>query len=150
MTIYFYSAKEGDYSCFSNFSAHGFELDGRYWPTSEHYFQAQKFARTPHAEEIRRAKSPAIAARMGRSRKRPLRADWEQVKDDVMRRAVLRKFETHAALRTTLLGTGDEEIVENAPGDTYWGCGADGSGKNMLGKILMETREILRHLGGKS
>ena len=61
-----------------------------------------------------------------------------------MRRAVLRKFETHAALRALLLSTGDEEIVENAPGDFYWGCGADGSGRNMLGRILMETREILR------
>jgi N-glycosidase YbiA len=147
MTIYFYSAKDGDYGCFSNFSPHGFELDGQYWPTSEHYFQAQKFAGTQHAEEIRRAKSPAIAARIGRSHQRPLRPDWEQVKDDVMRRAVRHKFETHAALQAILLGTADEEIVENAPGDTYWGCGADGSGKNMLGKILMETREILR---GKS
>ena len=61
-----------------------------------------------------------------------------------MRRAVLRKFERHADLRAILLATGDEEIVENAPGDFYWGCGADGSGKNMLGRILMETREILR------
>jgi N-glycosidase YbiA len=30
--------------------------------------------------------------------------------------------------------------VENAPGDYYWGCGANGSGKNMLGKILQEVR----------
>jgi N-glycosidase YbiA len=61
-----------------------------------------------------------------------------------MRRAVLRKFETHDRLRELLLGTGDEEIVENAPGDAYWGCGADGTGKNMLGKILVEVRETLR------
>lgn len=61
-----------------------------------------------------------------------------------MRRAVLRKFETHRALRDLLLSTGHEEIVENAPGDYYWGCGADGTGKNMLGKILMEVREALR------
>jgi hypothetical protein len=43
-----------------------------------------------------------------------------------------------------LLGTGDEELVENAPGDYYWGCGADGSGRNMLGRILMEVRSGLR------
>jgi ribA/ribD-fused uncharacterized protein len=66
------------------------------------------------------------------------------VKDNVMRKAVLRKFETHVDIRAVLLGTGDEEIVENAPGDYYWGIGADGSGKNMLGKILVEVREILR------
>ena len=144
MPIYFYGSKEQPYGCFSNFSAHGFELDGLWWPTSEHYFQAQKFAGTPHVEEVRRAQSPKQAAMRGRSRARPLRADWEQVKDDVMRRGVLRKFETHADLRATLLGTGDEEIVENAPHDYYWGCGSDGSGKNMLGQILMEVRATLR------
>ena len=144
MPIYFYGSKEQPYGCFSNFSAHGFELDGLWWPTSEHYFQAQKFAGTPQVEEVRRVQSPKQAAMRGRSRARPLRADWEQVKDDVMRRGVLRKFETHADLRAILLGTGDEQIVENAPGDYYWGCGADGSGKNMLGQILIEVRAILR------
>ncbi len=59
------------------------------------------------------------AAELGRSRKMPLRADWEQIKDDVMYRAVRKKFETHAQLRDLLLSTGDEDIVENAPGDYY-------------------------------
>lgn len=144
MPVYFYSNHEEPYGCFSNFSAHGFTLDGAYWPTSEHYFQAQKFAGTPHAEEVRQAKTPKDAANMGRERKRPLRKDWEEIKDDVMRRAVIRKFETHADIRAILLATGEEEIVENAPGDYYWGCGADGSGKNMLGQILTEVRQILR------
>lgn len=142
MTVYFYSVRE-KYGCFSNFSLHGFELDNVWWMTSEHYFQAQKFAGTPHLEEIRQAKTPKNAANMGRSRDRPLRADWEQVKDDIMRQAVLKKFETHSDIRQVLLSTGDELIVENAPGDYYWGCGADGSGKNMLGVILMEVRQIL-------
>ncbi|NDJ34717.1 MAG: NADAR family protein, partial [Chloroflexi bacterium] len=136
--ITFYSAKEEPYGCFSNFSPHGFELDGAYWPTSEHYFQAQKFAGTPHEEAIRLARGPMMAARMGRSRKRPLRADWEEVKDDVMRRAVLAKFRAHADIRAVLLATGDEVLVENAPGDAYWGCGKDGTGLNRLGEILME------------
>ena len=143
MTIYFYSKAE-EYSDFSNFSRHGFELDGAYWLTVEHYFQAQKFPGTAYAEQIRLAKTPAEAKRMSRSRKQPLRPDWEQVKDDVMRRAVCRKFETHAELRDLLLCTGDEELVENAPRDYYWGCGKTGTGRNMLGKILMEVRTALR------
>jgi hypothetical protein len=141
--ITFYTANE-PYGCFSNFSHHGFELDGLWWPTSEHYFQAQKFAGTMHEELVRLAPSPRAAARMGRDRSRPPRADWEVVKDDVMRKAVLRKFEHRADLRALLLDTGNEEIIENSPIDSYWGCGADGQGKNMLGKILMETRDILR------
>lgn len=144
MTIYFYSNHEEPYGCFSNFSAHGFELDGAYWPTSEHYFQAQKFPGTPHVEAVRKAKAPKIAAEMGRDRSRPLRRDWNHVKDEVMRRAVLRKFETHDDIRAILLGTGDEELVENAPGDSYWGNGGDGSGQNKLGRILMRVRTELR------
>jgi hypothetical protein len=62
-----------------------------------------------------------------------------------MRKAVLRKFETHADIRKILLSTDDEPIVENSPVDYYWGCGKDGSGKNQLGLILMEVREILRN-----
>lgn len=115
-----------------------------YSRTSEHYFQAQKFAGTPHEEIIRNAASPKIAANMGRSRKRPLRKDWEEIKETVMRKAVMQKFETHPDIRAVLLATGDEDIVENAPSDYYWGCGADGSGQNRLGEILMEVRVILK------
>lgn len=143
MAIYFYTTGS-EYGCFSNFSPHGFELDGEYWVTAEHYFQAQKFPKTTHCDQIRQAKTPKDAAKMGRDRSRPLRKDWEQVKDDIMRKAVLRKFEIHPEIREILLATGDEEIVENSPIDYYWGCGKDGSGKNMLGQILMEVREILR------
>jgi N-glycosidase YbiA len=143
MPIYFYSTRDA-YGCFSNFSPHGVELKGVWWPTSEHYFQAQKFAGTPHEEAVRLAKTPKQAAEMGRDRKRPLRADWEQAKDDVMRAAVSQKFRTHKDIRQVLLDTGDEELIENASGDYYWGSGADGSGRNMLGTILMEVREQLR------
>ncbi len=143
MTIYFYSSHEEPYGCFSNFARYGIEVDGVWWPTTEHYFQAQKFAGTPYTAQIQRALTPKQAATLGRDRSVPLRSDWEQVKDETMLKAVLRKFETHQDLRTLLLDTGEEEIVESAPGDYYWGCGADGSGQNKLGKILMEVRSIL-------
>jgi ribA/ribD-fused uncharacterized protein len=143
LPIYFYSTRE-QYGCFSNFSAHPFELDGAWWPTSEHYFQAQKFVGTERCEQIRKAQSPKIAANMGRSRQHPLRSDWEQVKDQIMLKAVLKKFETHADIRAILLGTGDLTIIESAPNDYYWGCGADGTGKNKLGLTLMQVRDILR------
>src|SRR6266487_3279640 len=144
MPIYFYEIGEKPYGCFSNFSRHAFELDGSWWPTSEHYFQAQKFVGTSYEDEIRQARTPEDAATLGRSRMHPLRSDWEDVKDQVMLRGVLRKFETHSDIRTILLATGDVEIVENAPRDYYWGCGSDGSGQNKLGQILMTVRTLLR------
>jgi ribA/ribD-fused uncharacterized protein len=141
--IHFYSVG-GEYGCFSNFSPHPISLKGKTWPTSEHFFQAQKFAGTPDEEEVRQAKSPMIAARMGRSRKRPLRKDWQAVKDSIMHEAILAKFTQHADLREVLLATGDAEIVEKTEKDKYWGDGGDGRGKNQLGQILMEVREGLR------
>ncbi len=145
MTIYFYSQLDEPYGCLSNFSPHGFELDGLWWPTSEHYFQAQKFVGTEHLEEIRLAKTPDDAAKMGRERSRPLRKDWEEVKDDVMERGLLCKFQTHKDIGQILLDTGDELIIEDAPYDYYWGCGQDGSGKNRLGEILMIVRNRLKN-----
>lgn len=143
MTIYFYSRTD-QYGDFCNYSSHGFEIDGRYWPTVEHYFQAQKFAGTVYEETIRCARTPGDAKGGGRNKSIPLRADWESVKDEIMYRAVLRKFETHEDIRHRLLQTGDEELVESAPGDYYWGCGADGTGQNKLGKIIMAVRAQLR------
>ncbi len=114
------------------------------WPTSEHYFQAQKFAGTKHEEAIRKAKTPAIAARIGRDRKVRLRRDWDAVKVGVMRDAVRAKFTQHLQLAELLLSTGDAIIAEHTEFDDFWGDGGDGSGKNMLGRILMDIRDELR------
>jgi N-glycosidase YbiA len=143
MTISFYGSREKPYGCFSNFSPHGFEIDGVWWPTSEHYFQAQKFAGTPFADQIRQTPTPNQAARMGRRRSLPLRPDWEEIKKQVMLQGVLRKFETHADIHSVLLATGKELLVENALKDYYWECGADGSGQNKLGQVLMMVRALL-------
>ena len=145
--ILFYSVGD-DYGCFSNFSPHPVKLDGKVWPTTEHFFQAQKFIKSDpdHARAIRKASSPMIAARMGRDRKKKLRPDWESVKDDVMRHAVMAKFARHDDIRAVLLATGNALLVEHTENDSYWADGGDGSGKNMLGVILMEVRKRLRDL----
>jgi hypothetical protein len=141
--ILFYRLNEM-YGEFSNFSPHPIQLQGKVWPTSEHYFQAQKFAGTEHEEAVRLAKSPMIAARMGRSRQRPLRGDWETVKDAIMWEALRAKFEQHAALKSMLLETGDAELIEHTTHDSYWGDGGNGQGRNRLGQLLMELRKQLR------
>ncbi|QDT29212.1 Swarming motility protein YbiA [Gimesia panareensis] len=145
-TINFYSVSE-EYGEFSNFAGYPILLDGKRWPTSEHYFQAQKFQETSHQEAIRKEQSPMRAARMGRDRKRPLRKDWESGKDAIMRQAVLAKFTQHADLRELLLSTGESRLVEHTTNDSYWGDGGDGSGKNRLGQLLMEIRKKLREAG---
>ncbi len=144
MAIEFYRERDVPYGCFSNFSKHGFTLGGKPWQTVEHYFQAQKFPGTPQEEAIRLAPDSMTAKNLGNSHDYPLRADWQAVKDDVMREAVRAKFSQHPDIRAVLLGTGQEVLVEAARNDSYWGYGPDGQGKNRLGKVLMEVREELR------
>jgi ribA/ribD-fused uncharacterized protein len=70
-----------------------------------------------------------VAVRMGRSRKRPLRPDWETVKLDVMREAVRAKFTQHPELTAILIETGDALLVEHTANDDYWADGGMGVGR---------------------
>lgn len=138
----FYKLKE-PYGIFSNFADTPIVLKGFVWPTVEHYFQAQKFLDPHNQREIRECDSPWKAAKMGRERTRPLREDWEDVKDSIMRLALITKFRQHAGARSLLKSTQDAIIIERTENDSYWADGGDGSGKNMLGKLLMSVREEL-------
>ena len=144
MAIYFYVPRD-EHGYLSNFTPYGVDLDGVYWPTVEHFFQAAKFEGTDpaHRDAILRARTPKDAANLGRDRRRRLRPDWEQSKEAVMLRALRKKFATHAAIRERLGATGEEELVENSPSDFYWGVGADGTGRNRLGHLLMQVRREL-------
>lgn len=144
--ILFYKVNDR-YGIFSNFYKCGFFIDGKYWPTAEHFFQAQKFNDEALREKIRKLSSPMDAAILGRDRENPLRDDWDYVKDDIMRIAVMEKFKQNDEARDILLATNDLVLVEHTKNDSYWGDGGDGSGKNMLENILMETRNILRAKG---
>lgn len=152
MAIKFYTTKD-KWGCFSNFSRHAVKVDGIEYMTSEHYYQAQKFATTDpaYAKKIAEAPAPKVAAELGRAKREPaMRADWDQVKDDIMRKVVRLKFKQHPSCRKTLFSTGEDELMEDTStsGDAYWGYTSYndgvGVGKNMLGKILMEVRAELR------
>ena len=145
--IHFFSKSE-THREFSNFAPFGIELDDAWWPTVEHYYQAQKFAAPELRKTIRKAAKPAIAKSLADKSKAAIRPDWDAVKDEVMYRAVKRKFELHAQLRELLLATGEEDIVESAPNDYYWGVGREGTGQNRLGQIIERIRAELRAEAG--
>jgi N-glycosidase YbiA len=141
--IKFYSVGAA-YGEFSNFAIYPIKLKGKIWPSTEHYFQAQKFAGTSQETAIQNAVSPTKAAEMGRNRKIRIRPNWDNVKDNVMHEATRAKFTQHADLKAMLIATGDAKIVEHTENDAYWGDGGDGKGLNKLGKILMRVREELQ------
>ncbi|WP_254443410.1 NADAR family protein [Ruegeria arenilitoris] len=141
--IYFY-AQTDPYAEFSNFAPFGVAMDGMWWRTVEHFFQAQKFHDAGYRERIRLCSKPKNAKALGMTRNVALRSDWDEVKDQIMLDAVRVKFATHERPCELLLNTGTAKIVENAPMDSYWGCGSDGQGLNKLGKILMKVRRELQ------
>jgi len=141
--IRFYKVNE-KFGEFSNFSPYEVYVLGTTWKTSEHYFQARKFQDSNLVLKVMDAPSPMEAAKIGRDRNNTIRDDWESIKLDVMREVVHAKFTQHASLKKLLLSTGNEDIVEASPYDSFWGEGSDGSGTNHLGKVLMEVREQIR------
>ena len=121
---------------------------GKFWPSTEHFFQAQKFAGTPIVEKIRKCGSAREAFELARSPRYQawLHPDWHKgVKDNVMLLAVKEKFSQHEDLKRKLLQTGEKEIIEHTTNDSYWGDGGGwGRGQNKLGKILMQVRSELK------
>lgn len=144
--IRFFKASEGEYRCFSNFFKAPITIDEKEYRSVENYFQSQRFVGTDddYSELIRNKTNSALCRAMGKSKEHPARADWDDVKNEIMFRGLLAKFQTHPELATTLEKTGDALIEEENPADDYWGIGKDGKGANMMGKALMRVRQALR------
>ena len=150
--IKFYNRDEPFYE-FTNFHPCSVYIDGKMWPTTEHYFQAQKFIGTPYVDRVRRLHHPREAFQLSRDPKvsRWRRSDWESVKDDVMLKALRAKFsDQNPKLLSLLLSTGDKKLIEHTSNDSYWGDGGDGTGSNKLGQLLMRVRSELRAKRGAS
>ena len=129
----------------SNFSRHAVYLEGKVWPTVEHYYQAQKFTETANRELIRISLTPTLAKSratefLGEHR----RSDWELVKEMVMLEGLRAKFDQHPDLREKLLRSGARVLVEHSDQDAYWGDAGDGAGLNRLGHLLMQVRSEMR------
>ena len=149
-TIRFYHSDQ-PWGELSNFSRHAVFLHGRVWPTVEHFYQAQKFAGTPQEELIRVCSTPMLAKQRAIELTQPYRrADWHEVKEEMMLAGLRAKFGQHPDLQGRLLSSGSRELVEHTKQDAYWGDAGDGSGKNRLGHLLMQVRmELRRSVGEK-
>jgi GTP cyclohydrolase II len=128
----------------SNFSRHAVFLKGRIWATTEHYYQAQKFAGTELEERVRVSPTPTEAKRLAHAWSDERRPGWSQRKHRVMLEALQAKFGQHPDLAARLVSSGRRELVEHTEHDDHWGDGGDGSGTNMLGRLLMRVRDELR------
>lgn len=131
----------GNLGFLSNFHEATIYVDGERYRSVEHAYQAYKTTDPWSRKLIREARTPGEAKKLGKSVL--LRGDWDEVKIDLMRSFVRKKFE-NPFLRPLLLATDRATLVEgNTWNDTFWGV-CRGVGQNWLGKILMEVREEIR------
>lgn len=123
--------------------------------TSEALYQACRFPHDPDLQrEIIGQHSPMTAKMKSKPHRANSRADWDDVRFKVMRWSLRVKLaQNHESFGGLLLSTGNGPIVELSRKDVYWGAKASGLddneliGMNVLGRLLMELRELLRRDG---
>lgn len=132
----------GQYFYLSNFYPARVHFENLEYPTAEHAYQAAKTIQHEERLMIQALDTPAEAKKLGRQI--TIRSDWDGFKIQVMSELVFKKFYDHAQLGRLLVSTGNRPIIEeNWWGDTFWGT-YKGKGRNELGVILMDVREVLR------
>lgn len=131
-----------EFYCFDNFSAFSIQWNGYVYPTVEHAYQAASFMGSDDgvAEEIRNSRSPDEAKRIKAANAHKRRENWDNEKLSVMEELLRLKVMQHPYVFKKLLETGDLEIVEDSPVDSYWGWGENRDGRNELGKLWMKIR----------
>jgi ribA/ribD-fused uncharacterized protein len=165
-SIIFYGPdeKKNEFAIFSNFANYGVWMEDpfthqmRWYKTVEHRFQAMKAITAITHEAIANQPTAYKAKQAGSKRStvknHVLRPGWGNDYGDlcwyVMFEAVLAKAMQHPEMTDALLDSysDDEEplmIYEDSPTDPIWGwkIGDDYSGKNLLGKVLMQVRAVI-------
>lgn len=159
-------AKDCIYFEFSNFYPTKVIIDDNTYPSTEHYYQSQKFIyeganeqTQKYAKIVSEQTTPGKALYLAKQIKRKqykwmytlndiidlhsgvkIDPNWEKRKLEVMEKALRIKFK-QSILKELLLDTRGKEIREASPRDWYWGIGKDENGENHLGKLLMKIRD---------
>jgi len=115
--------------------------------------KALLFNDTEVAELIMEQTSPRKQKMLGREVRGFDNNLWMSKCEEIMVTGLCHKFGQNTELEEILRATGDTIIVEASPYDKIWGIGmkmddpqatdpTQWQGKNLLGKVLMEVREI--------
>lgn len=145
-------------ACFSQWWPAEFEIGGVRYQTAEHFMMAEKarlFGDEQTLELILAEADPSKVKALGRKVTPFDGKRWEKRRFDAVTEGSIGKFSSTEMLRSYLLGTGDDILVEAAPRDTIWGIGLGRDnprvhqpdqwrGLNLLGFALIRARESLR------
>lgn len=143
--------------CLSQWYGAGFEINGVFYPTAEHYMMSEKarlFDDDVALEKILASRPPGDAKILGRTVKNYQDTIWKQHRFDIVIRGNHAKFSQNPELKTFLLNTHNKILVEASPRDRIWGIGMGKTnpdalnpskwrGMNLLGFALMSVRNTL-------
>jgi len=139
-----------EYGGLSNMAT-GFPLrvNGVNIKTTEALYQICRFPHLPEIQEkIINEKSPMSVKIISNANKKNSRDDWDLIRVKVMRWCLnLKLAQNFVSFGAALNQTGLKNIVENSKKDNFWGAipNSDSTiftGKNALGRLLMDLRKI--------
>lgn len=150
MSVISFSAVKLPWGFFGNMAPYSIKYMDQEWKTSEALFQALRFNDDEIRELIRIQKSPMAAKMMAKKYRHKLICipmSDEDVQN--MQKVIRLKFDSHPEIRTKLIESGHQLIVEdignrNGERHLFWGMKKidhNWIGNNMMGKLLMELRE---------
>lgn len=135
---------ESEYYMISNWSAHSIIVDGIEYKTVDHAYHSSKFNRKDIKFKIINAQSPFAAKNIANKYLDDQINLTEDGKIQIVYKLNCIKADQHQEVRDALSKSGNLEIVEDSPLDSFWGIGPDGKGRNELGKIWMKIRQNLQ------
>ena len=142
------------YGWLGNMAPSTITWNGKTWRTCEAVFQAMRFSNPEIQEIIRLEKSP-MSCKMKSKKYKSEMTVKPMSKQDVknMKTCLLLKFTQNPVLLQKLLLTKNHVLIEDIGSrkgerHLFWGMRNKGGlweGKNILGKLLMEVRDELKH-----
>lgn len=142
----------------SNWYISKFKVDGIEFSSMEQYMMYNKavlFEDKAAAERILKTDDCAEIKGIGREVKWYRDSVWAAKRYNIVRTGALEKFNQNSNLMDMLLSTGGSILAEAAVHDKIWGIGLSMTdkrsydidkwrGQNLLGKCLMDVREMLK------
>ena len=119
------------------------------------YKKALLFVDFEYAQKIINCKEPKKIKEYGRLVRNFDERKWDEEKYNIVLKGNILKFSQNEELNNYLISTNNKILVEASPYDNVWGVGmrrnakgilepTNWKGQNLLGFVLMETRERLR------
>lgn len=148
-------------TCLSQWWMQPFVIDGVTYSCAEQWMMASKarlFKDQVIEKLIMEATYPGKMKKLGRAVRNFKPEVWDKACLEIVKQGNLAKFGQNEDLKSFLLNTGDDVLVEASPTDDIWGVKLGVTdprlrnpnkwqGTNYLGYVLMEVRDILRKEG---